>query len=149
MQNALKFYIDGEWVDPITPKTLDVINPATEQSIGQISLGGAADVDRAVAAAKRAFESYGRTSREERISYLERILAVYKHRWEDLAQAMSMEMGAPLKFASSSQARAGFSHLSSALDALRSFEFEQKLGDSPQIAESGQNRTLRFAVIAA
>ncbi|MCP4045791.1 MAG: aldehyde dehydrogenase family protein, partial [Gammaproteobacteria bacterium] len=135
MQNALKFYINGEWVDPITPNTLDVINPATEQAIGQISLGSTADVDRAVAAAKQAFKSYSRTSREERISYLEKILAGYKKRYDDLAQIMSQEMGAPLAFASNSQARAGYSHLNSALQALKTFEFEQELGDSQIVRE--------------
>ncbi len=135
MQNALKFYINGEWVDPITPNTLDVINPATEQAIGQISLGSTADVDRAVAAAKQAFKSYSRTSREERISYLEKILAGYKKRYDDLAQIMSQEMGAPLAFASNSQAGAGYSHLNSALQALKTFEFEQELGDSQIIRE--------------
>lgn len=70
MRNYLKFYIDGEWVDPLEPRTLDVINPATEQKAGAISLGGAADVDRAVAAAQRAFETFSRTTREERMNLL-------------------------------------------------------------------------------
>jgi aldehyde dehydrogenase (NAD+) len=135
MQNALKFYINGEWVDPITPHAFDVINPATEQSIGQISLGSAADVDRAASAARQAFKGYSQTSREERISYLEKILAGYKKRWDDLAQAMSLEMGAPLAFAHGSQAGAGYSHLASALKALKSFEFEQELGNTQIIRE--------------
>jgi len=135
MQNTLKFYINGEWVDPVTPKTLDVINPASEQAVGQISLGSAADVNRAVSAARQAFKDYSQTSREERISYLEKILLEYKKRWDDLAQTMSQEMGAPLAFARGSQAGAGYSHLSSALKALKSFEFEQELGDSRIIRE--------------
>ena len=135
MQNALKFYINGEWVDPITPQTLDVINPATEQAIEQISLGSAADVDRAVSAARQAFKDYSQTGREERISYLEKILVGYKSRWDDLAQAMSLEMGAPLAFAHGSQARAGYSHLASVLEALKSFEFEEVLGNSQIIRE--------------
>jgi aldehyde dehydrogenase (NAD+) len=135
MENALKFYINGEWVDPITPHAFDVINPATEQSIGQISLGSTADVDRAVSAARQAFKGYSQTSREERISYLEKILAGYKAHWDDLAQAMSLEMGAPLAFAHGSQVGAGYSHLASALEALKSFEFEQVLGNTQIIRE--------------
>ena len=96
MKNALKFYINGEWVDPVTPRTLDVINPATEQSVGQISLGSVGDVDKAVAAARRAFGSFSQSSREERIAYFEKILAGYKSRWDELAQCITMEMGAPI-----------------------------------------------------
>ena len=81
MQNALKFYIDGRWIDPIEPRTMDVINPATEQAIGTISLGSAGDVDLAVSAARRAFASFSQSTREQRIAYLEKILAGYKARW--------------------------------------------------------------------
>ena len=77
MKECLKFYINGEWVEPVTPKTLDVINPATEEPIGRISLGSAADVDKAVQAARIAFETFGRTTREERIALLERIIEAY------------------------------------------------------------------------
>ncbi len=77
MQERLQFYIDGKWVDPVTPATLDVINPATEEAFARISLGCKADVDKAVAAARAAFETFWRTSREERVALLERIMAGY------------------------------------------------------------------------
>jgi len=136
MQNALKFYINGQWVDPITPNAFDVINPATEQAIGQISLGSAADVDRAVVAARQAFKDYSQTSREERISYLEKILAGYKKRWDELALCMSQEMGAPLAFANRSQTGAGYADMSAVLEALKTYEFEKKLGNSQIIHEA-------------
>lgn len=135
MSNALKFYINGEWVDPVTPKTLDVINPATEQSMGQISLGSAADVDKAVAAAKEAFKSYSQTSREERIGYLEKIIKIYASRMQDIGNAISDEMGAPMALAQGSQAGAGYAHFSSALEALKTYEFESKLGNSQILHE--------------
>jgi aldehyde dehydrogenase (NAD+) len=95
MKEALQFYINGEWVDPVTPKTMDVIDPSTEEAIGRISLGSAADVDRAVAAAQAAFESFSQTSREERAELLGRIVAGYKARIGEMAETISAEMGAP------------------------------------------------------
>ncbi len=127
-KNAMKFYIDGRWVDPITPKSLDVINPATEQPIGQISLGSEQDVDIAVQAAKRAFESFSQTSKDDRIAMLETILRLYKERWNDLASVISAEMGAPIKMATSSQVGAGFGQMNSVLEALKDFEFEREVG---------------------
>ena len=94
MREYLKFFIDGEWVDPVTPKTLDVINPATEGVAGRISAGSAADVDKAVKAARKAFETYSLTTREERIELLERIQAEYQKRLGDIAGAFTEEMGA-------------------------------------------------------
>lgn len=135
MQNALKFYINGQWVDPVAPRALDVINPATEQPMGQISLGSAADVDLAVAAAKKAFDSYSRTSREERIAWLEKIMQAYKTRWDEMAGVISLEMGAPMEFAKSSQAGAGYSCFKKTLEALQTFEFEYPLGNSRIIRE--------------
>lgn len=135
MQNALKFYIDGQWVGPMSPRTLDVINPATEQPMGQISLGSAADVDVAVAAAKKAFVTYSKASRDERIALLEKILQVYKTRWDEMAEVISLEMGAPVAFAKSSQAGSGYSGFKQALEALKDFEFEYQLGNSQIIRE--------------
>jgi aldehyde dehydrogenase (NAD+) len=109
MQNALKFYINGEWLDPITPHIVDGINPTTEKPMGKISYGSTGDVDLAVAAAKQAFKTYSKTSREERIAYLEKILKGYKERWDELATATSEEMGAPISFAKGPQADAGSS----------------------------------------
>ena len=115
MENALKFYINGEWVDPSTSNTLDVINPATEESIVQIAMGTKVDVDAAVAAAKAAFETFSQTSVEERIALLEKIIAAYKARMGDIAATVSQEMGAPVTLANAAQAPAGLGHLIYAL----------------------------------
>ncbi|MEN9509306.1 MAG: hypothetical protein RLZZ621_1869, partial [Gemmatimonadota bacterium] len=135
MTDHLKFYIDGQWVDPIGTATLDVINPATEESIGRIAMGNAEDVNRAVSAARRAFESFSRTSKAERIALLERIIEVYKKRIPDLAAAISDEMGAPLKLAGAAQAPSGLGHFMSTLDVLRAYEFEEDIGTSHVIRE--------------
>src|SRR5690349_12120278 len=107
MREYLQFYIDGQWVDPVEPKTLDVINPATEEVAGKISLGGAADVDKAVKAAKKAFVTWSQTSREERLDVLNRILAEYQKRFGDLATAVTEEMGAPSSLAQRAQVPIG------------------------------------------
>src|SRR5277367_4747855 len=96
MQERLQFYIDGKWVDPVTPKTLDVINPATEEPFAKISMGSKADVDKAVAAARKAFETFSRTTREERIAMLQKIIAVYQTKYQAIAEVISQEMGAPM-----------------------------------------------------
>jgi acyl-CoA reductase-like NAD-dependent aldehyde dehydrogenase len=101
--NHLKFYINGAWVDPVKPATIDVINPATEEAYTKISAGSAADVDKAVTAARAAFESFSRTSKAERVALLKKIIAVYEKRAEDIAQAVSTEMGAPIAMARHSQ----------------------------------------------
>ena len=130
-----KFYIDGQWVDPAKPNDFDVINPATEASAGVISMGGAADVDRAVAAARRAFDSYSQSSREERRALLEKILKVYKKRYADVANAIRDEMGAPAKLAHGSQAGIGVGHISAMIDVLKTFEFEERRGPSRLVLE--------------
>ncbi len=135
MKNSLRFYINGEWIDPVSSDTLAVINPATEQEIGRIVVGSSADVDRAVAAARGAFEDFSQTSLEERIAILERILVEYKKRWDDMAQCISNEMGAPIGLAKTGQAGAGYQHFASALNALKSFEFETDLGNSKIVRE--------------
>ena len=93
MSNNMSFYVDGQWVAPAAPASLDVINPATEDVAGQISLGSAADVDRAVAAARRAFPAYSSTGREERLALLQRIIEGYEARIGELARAMTAERG--------------------------------------------------------
>ncbi len=129
MSNALKFYINGAWVDPVTPKTLDVINPATEEAFATISVGSAADVDKAVAAARAAFPAFSQTSKEERLRLLRKILEIYEQRLDDIARAVSDEMGAPIGMARDSQAGAGLGHLKAAIKALEVFEFaEQRKG---------------------
>ena len=135
MTDHLKFYIDRQWVDPIGTAPLDVINPATEESIGRIAMGNAEDVNRAVAAARRAFETFSRTSKAERIALLERVIEVYKKRLPDLAAAISDEMGAPLKLAGAAQAPSGLGHFMSTLDVLRNYEFEEDIGTSHVIRE--------------
>ena len=120
----LKFFIDGEWVDPLEPAAIDVINPATEKPFARISAGSAADVDRAVAVARRAFAGYSRWSVEQRLALLEKIRVVYKNYFDDIAQAISDEMGAPIDLARKSQARLGAAHIKSAIKALLNFKFE-------------------------
>jgi aldehyde dehydrogenase (NAD+) len=126
MREMLKFYIDGKWVDPVTPHAVDVINPATEEPCGRISLGTAADVDLAVAAAKRAEAGYAATSREQRIALLEAILEAYMHRYDDIAEAIMDEMGAPWGLAKGAQAGSGPQHIKAAIRALKNFAFEEK-----------------------
>jgi len=124
MSNHTKFFIDGQWVSPITPKTIPVINPATEQAFTEIAVGGAADVGLAVTAARNAFATFSTTTKEERLALLRRILAVYNERFEDIAAAVSLEMGAPIAFARGAQAWSGRAHLESTIEALASFSFE-------------------------
>ena len=125
----LKFYIDGEWVDPLEPATIDVINPATEKPFTQISAGSAADVDRAVTAARRAFTTYSQTSVEQRIELLERIRVTYTKYFDDIADAIRLEMGAPVDLARGSQAKLGANHIKSAIKALLNFRFESTEDD--------------------
>ncbi len=126
MRDYLKFYIDGKWVDPVAPRALDVINPATEGVAGRISLGGAEDVDRAVKAARKAFETWSLTSREERMDLFMRIMAELKKRHEDMARAITEEMGAPVWLAQRAQAAMGAAHFGTALAVLKTYAFEEK-----------------------
>ena len=135
MREMLQFYIDGQWVDPETPNTLDVINPATEEVCGRISLGSAADVDKAVAAAKRAFPSYSQTTREERLDLLNRILDEFKKRYDEVAEAIMDEMGAPWSVASGPQAGSGPQHIKATIRALQAYEFEERNRDTLIVKE--------------
>jgi aldehyde dehydrogenase (NAD+) len=128
MQKRLQFYIDGKWVDPVTPKTLDVINPATEEPIGQISLGSKADVDKAVRAARKAFETFSRTTKEERLALLQKILEVYQRRYGEFVETISLEMGAPLGLSKAAQAATGVAHLMQTMKVLKDFQFEHVQG---------------------
>ncbi len=127
MLEKLQFYIDGQWVDPVEPRTLDVVNPATEEVHGRISIGSAADVDKAVAAAKRAFETFSQTTREERIALLQAILDEFAKRHDEVAEAIMDEMGAPWGLAKNAQAASGPQHIKAALKALASYEFEERV----------------------
>jgi aldehyde dehydrogenase (NAD+) len=126
--HELQFYIDGAWVDPVAQRLLDVIDPSTEEPFAKIALGGAADVDRAANAARRAFPAFAATSRQDRVALLRRILAAFDARCEDLARAISREMGAPYKFALTAQAGSGPNHLSEMIRVLESFEFDTLRG---------------------
>lgn len=128
MRDYRKFYIDGAWVDPAAPHELDVINPATEAVAGRISLGSEADVDRAVAAAVRAFPSYSRTSRAERLELLGAIAAEYQKRMPEIAAAITEEMGAPGWLAMQAQAALGIGHVMTAIEVLKTYSFEEMLG---------------------
>ncbi|MCZ6870232.1 MAG: aldehyde dehydrogenase family protein [Gammaproteobacteria bacterium] len=136
MSNHLKFYIDGEWVDPIGKETLEVINPATEEPIATIALGNAEDVDRAVAAARKAFESFSQTPQEERAALLDKIIEVYKSRIGDIAAIVSQEMGAPINLANAAQAPAGLGHLMQAKAAAESFAFYEDVGTARIVREA-------------
>jgi aldehyde dehydrogenase (NAD+) len=130
MSHSHQFFIDGRWVDPSSSARLDVIDPATERPRASIAIGDAADVDRAVAAAKAAFPGFSTTSREARVAVLKRILDAYNARSEDLARAVSDEMGAPMAFARDAQVWAGRVHLEATIEALETYEFSHMRGTS-------------------
>ncbi len=135
MSNHLKLFIDGRWVEPAIPVALDVINPATEEPFTQIALGSSEDVDRAVAAAKSAFPAFSLWSKQERLTLLRRILSEYKARYEEIARAVSREMGAPIAFARDSQAAAGKAHLIATIEALEDFVFTERRGTTMVVRE--------------
>jgi len=130
MRDYLKFYIDGQWVDPVTPATADVINPATEKASGRISLGSAADVEKAIAAARRAFTSWSQSSREERLDLLKSIQAEYTRRQQELGEAIMEEMGAPASLACGFHVGLGAGHLQAAIEVLEEFKFEELKGST-------------------
>ena len=133
--NDRKFYIDGAWVDPVEPRTLDVINPATEEAVATISLGSAKDVDRAVKAARAAFPAFSRTTKADRIALLQRIIEAYKARYDDIAKAISLEMGAPAWLATKAQAATGLGHLNQMIIVLKDYEFEKLEGRTMIVRE--------------
>ena len=135
MKSYLKQYIDGAWVESEGGTRHAVIDPSTEQPVSEITLGSAADVDKAVAAARKAFDSYSQTSVEDRVALLERIIVEYKARIPDLAAATSEEMGAPIGFATAAQAPAGLGHFIGTLAALKEFSFEEKVGKARVVHE--------------
>jgi aldehyde dehydrogenase (NAD+) len=135
MRDYLKFYIDGQWVEPNSTQTVDVINPATEAVAGRVTLGAAQDVDAAVRAARKAFATYSQTSREERVDLLERIVAEYQKRFEDMAKAITEEMGAPSWLAQRAQAAMGIAHVQTALQVLKDYRFEEDRGTTRLVKE--------------
>ncbi|MEM9038161.1 MAG: aldehyde dehydrogenase family protein [Actinomycetota bacterium] len=133
--NVAKFYIGGQWVEPSTPDRHEVINPATEEPLASIAMGGTADVDAAVAAAQAAFESFSQTTVEERVQLLNKITELLGARSEDLAAIVSAEMGAPNRLAKAAQAPSGFAHFATTAALLGSFEFEEQVGTSLVVKE--------------
>jgi len=125
MLDRKNFYINGKWVVPKNPKEIEVINPSTEKSCAVISLGGKDDVNAAVTAAKNAFESWSFTTKEARVELLEKLYVVYKKRWAEIANAITLEMGAPIDYAISAQTASGQSHLEDFILRLKNFKFEE------------------------
>ena len=130
-----KFYINGQWVDPVTPRTLEVLDPSTEEACATISLGSEADVDLAVAAAKNAFETFSQTSVDERVGMLERMAGIFQRRIDEIAEAIRLEMGAPIKLASTAQAYAGLGHITEAAKILKTYSFTEDLGPHRVVKE--------------
>ena len=122
MENLTKFYINGEWVAPISSDSMPILNPATEEQIGTLPLGNKADVDLAVAAAKSAFESFSQTSKADRLDLLKKVKELTERRFEDLAQAMLTEMGTPITFSRDLQTDAAIGHLNGFIEALEQLE---------------------------
>ena len=136
MREMLQFYINGQWVDPHTPNPLDVINPATEESCGRISMGSVEDVNDAVAAAKAAADSFAATTREQRAGWLKAILDGLLARNDEIATAIMEEMGAPWGLAQNAQAPSGPQHFGAALEALKNYEFEERHGTTLIVKEA-------------
>jgi aldehyde dehydrogenase (NAD+) len=135
MTHELQFYINGSWVQPAGSATLDVIDPSNEEVITKIAMGTATDVDRAVAAAKAAFPPFSRTSREERLALLQKILTAYQARYKDVAGAISREMGAPSQLAMQAQAAMGVAHLAKMIEVLGKYEFQRLQGTTMIVKE--------------
>src|SRR5437667_8192693 len=128
MKDCRQFYIDRKWVDPAEVYDFEVINPATEEPIATISLGGPADVDKAVAAAKWAFETYSESTVGQRLALLQRIIEDYQSKIEEMAETISQEMGAPLSLSRAAQAPVGLAHLLEIVKVLEIFKFEELKG---------------------
>ncbi|WP_395397287.1 aldehyde dehydrogenase family protein [Novosphingobium sp. BL-8A] len=135
MKSYPQNYIDGRWVDSRGGRRHSVVNPATEGQASEVVLGTAADVDLAVEAARRAFETFSQTTRQERAALIEKVMEAYKARIPDIAEAIATEMGCPISTASTAQAGSGLGHLGQALAALSQFEFSEKIGDNTVVRE--------------
>ena len=129
MLNKRKFYINGQWVDPIKKNDFEVINPCNEDPFAIISLGSKEDTDLAVKSAKNSFETWKETSKEERLSLLEKLLSVYKKRFREMAEAISLEMGAPMDWATDVQTASGRDHLEDFILRLKAFKFDEHFDD--------------------
>lgn len=135
MQHHHHFYIDGRWIAPVGQDLIEIINPATEDVAATIAAGGRTDVDKAVAAARHAFETYAWTTRAERLDLLNRIVEIYRQRADDLAEAVSTEMGAPLAFARERHVTAGLGHLTRAIEVLKDYVFDERINATLVVRE--------------
>ena len=135
MSNDLNFYINGGWVKSDSNELIDVINPANEEVVGQVTAGTKEDIDKAVAAALDAFDSYQFTSKEQRIELLNNIIIEYKNRYDDFVQIITKEMGAPIWLSERAQASTGIKNIQETLDALKDYQFEKPEGDYTLIKE--------------
>ena len=129
MENKKNFYIDGKWVTPKSKEEIKVIDPATEENCAVISLGNKDDVNEAVQSAKTAFKTWAFSTKEERLAPLEKLYELYKKRWADIAEAITLEMGAPKDFATKLQAGTGAAHIKTFIRYLKEFNFEKPLGE--------------------
>lgn len=136
MYDCTRFYIDGRWKDNPCREVHDIINPATEQSVGAVAYGTVEDVDEAVTAARSAFTSYSQWTVKDRMDLLENIIRVYKTRWNDIAAAITDEMGAPVEFSRRSQAGSGLAHLRATITALKGMPLETVAGDFLELKEA-------------
>ena len=130
MSNNMKFYIDGAWVEPIVPKSWDVVSPATEAVLSQVSLGSAGDVDLAVAAARRAFAAWSETTKQQRLGHMRRIADLCDQRREALARAMTLEMGSPIAFSREIQAGFAIANFRATIETLENYDFEEVVGQA-------------------
>jgi len=135
MRECTQFYINGEWVNPSNPNSFDVINPANEEVCANIALGNENDLNLAVAAAKTAFSTYSRTSIDERIALLEKVIEVYKAKLPEMGEAISLEMGAPMSLANHAQAKSGLGHLKTTLRVLKDYPFEEQVAEGQRIVQ--------------
>ena len=135
MSNDLNFYINGEWVKSESNELIDVINPATEEVIGQVTAGTKEDIDKAVSAALEAFSTFQQTTKEQRIELLNNIISEYENRYDDFVQIITKEMGAPIWLSEAAQAKTGIKNIHETLDALKDYEFERPEGDYTLIKE--------------
>jgi hypothetical protein len=126
--NNTKFYTDGAWVAPKKTSTYDVVNPATEEAAGQISMGTDEDVNVAVAAARRAFASYSLSTRQARLELLNRIIDLYQKRRAELARTMTEEMGTPITFSTDVQTNMALGHFKEMVKVLATYDFESFMG---------------------
>jgi aldehyde dehydrogenase (NAD+) len=135
MKDKLQFYINGAWVESDSSERIQVINPANEEIVGHVTAGTAADIDKAVQAANKAFKTYQDTSRDDRIEILNNIITEYENRYDDFVQTITEEMGAPIWLSEKAQASTGIKNLHETLDALKEYQFEKKEGDYTLIRE--------------